>query len=167
MGAAPSTSSCSHMGSLPLWTPSSKFHHGVNMMPPSCGCLDSLILQRDGITSSTACWFTTVLPSGSSWRHWRRNRTWSECSFAGRGSWRNLKDEQLNGSAMMTRSRNYATYSTDRQMWLFFWRKLLMFVKFMLLVNIILCFVYDQSIQGRRNGNRVKIESVEIESASK
>ena len=42
-----------------------------------------------------------------------------------------------------------------------------MFVKFMLLVNIILCFVYDQSIQGRRNGNRVKIESVEIESASK
>ena len=36
-------------------TPSSQFNHGINMMLPSCGCLDPPILQRDGITGSTAC----------------------------------------------------------------------------------------------------------------
>ena len=28
------------------YTPSSQFHHGINMMPPSCDCLDPPILQR-------------------------------------------------------------------------------------------------------------------------
>ena len=85
------------------------------------------------------CWVVTILPSESSWTRWRRNRTWPECSLARCGSWRNVNNEQLNRFAMMTGSRNYATHSTDREMWLSFRRKLPMFVKFMLLVNIILC----------------------------
>ena len=132
-------------------------HDASLMMPPSCGCLSSIHQYCRGINYPRVQ-LSLILPSGSSWRHWRRNRTWQESRLAGSNSWRNLNDEQLNGSAMMTGSRNYATYSTDRLMWLIFFEEsclcLLSLCNLWILYYVLL---YNQSINRRQNRNRVEI----------